>query len=81
MNTATTILGILQILTSLGLIALVILQKGRNASISGAISGGSETFFSKSKSKTRDAFLAKLTPYVAVLFFALTVVILFASRS
>lgn len=68
------ILGILVILVSLVIIVAVILQPGRRAGINGAISGGADTFLSKNKARTFDAFLSRWTKYVAILFFILAIV-------
>ncbi len=74
MNAAEIILGILVILVSLVIIAAVLLQQGRRAGINGAISGGADTFLSKNKARTFDAFLARWTKWFAVLFFVLAIV-------
>jgi len=68
------ILGILVIIVSLVIIAAIILQQGRRAGINGAISGGADTFLSKNKARTFDAFLARWTKYIAILFFVLAIV-------
>ena len=68
------IIGILVIVVSLLIIAVVLLQQGRRAGINGAISGGADTFLSKNKARTFDAFLARWTKYVAILFFILAIV-------
>ena len=62
-------------MTGLFLIAVVLLQSGKSAGLSGAISGGAETFFSKGKAKTLDAKLAKMTKWVALAFVVLTLVL------
>ncbi len=69
------ILGIAMIIVSLIIIAVVILQKGHRRGVNGAISGAADTFFSKNKARTADATLAKLTKYVAIIFFVLAIVI------
>lgn len=46
MNLAVTIL---QVLCSLALVAIVMLQSGKSAGLSGAISGAADTFLSKNK--------------------------------
>ena len=74
MNAVEIILGILVILVSLIIIVAVLLQPGRRAGISGAISGGADTFLSKNKARTVDAKLARYTKYIAIVFFALAVV-------
>lgn len=74
MSAVEIILGILVILVSLVVIAAVILQQGRRAGINGAISGGADTFLSKNKARTWDAFLARFTKYFAIIFFVLAIV-------
>ena len=56
------------------LIAVVLLQSGKSAGLSGAIAGGADTFLSKNKAKTWDAKLAKLTKWVAIGFVVITFV-------
>ncbi len=75
MNTLTIIFTIIQLMTGLFLIAVVLLQSGKSAGLSGAISGGAETFFSKGKAKTLDAKLAKMTKWFGLAFVLLTLVL------
>ena len=69
MKTAVTVI---QVLCGLFLIAVVRLQSGKSAGLSGAIAGGADTFLSKNKAKTVDAKLAKWTKWVAIAFMLLT---------
>ena len=69
MNLAVTIL---QVRCSLALVAIVMLQSGKSAGLSGAISGAADTFLSKNKAKSVDAKLAKMTKWVAILWVVLT---------
>ena len=66
------ILTVLQVLCGLAVIAVVMLQSGRSAGLSGAIAGGADTFLSKNKAKSVDAKLAKMTKWVAILWILLT---------
>lgn len=66
---------ILLILVSIALIVVVVLQSGRSAGLSGAITGGAEQLFGKQKARGIDALLSKLTVILAVLFFILTVLV------
>ncbi len=75
MNTLSIIFTVIQLMTGVFLIAVVLLQSGKSAGLSGAISGGAETFFSKGKAKTLDAKLAKMTKWVALAFVVLTLVL------
>ena len=65
------ILGVLLIIASIIVIAVVLLQQGHRAGINGAISGGADTFLSKTKARTLDATLARVTKYIAIGFFVL----------
>ncbi len=64
-------LTILVVIVSLALIAVVMLQSGKSAGLSGAIAGGMDTFLAKNKAKSWDAKLARWTKYVAILFIVL----------
>ncbi|MBO4693556.1 MAG: preprotein translocase subunit SecG [Clostridia bacterium] len=68
------ILGIAVVLVSLFIIVVILLQQGHRAGITGAISGGADTFLSKNKARTFDATLARFTKYIAILFFILALV-------
>ncbi len=59
-------LVILLVLSSIGLIAAVLLQSGRSAGLSGAISGAGEAIFGKKKGM--DELFAKLTAALAGIF-------------
>ncbi|MBB3113179.1 preprotein translocase subunit SecG [Paenibacillus phyllosphaerae] len=66
---------ILLVIFSLGLIAVVLLQKGKSAGLSGAISGGAEHLFGKNKARGLDLFLQRLTIGLAAGFFILSLVV------
>ena len=77
METLNLILTIAQVLCGLAVIAVVMLQSGKSAGLSGAIAGGADTFLSKNKAKSVDAKLAKMTKWVAIVFMVLTLVMCF----
>ena len=72
MSVITIILTVLQVLSGIAVTAIVLMQSGKSAGLSGAISGGAETFMSKGKAKTLDAKLAKSTKWFALAFVLLT---------
>ncbi|MBQ4155063.1 MAG: preprotein translocase subunit SecG [Clostridia bacterium] len=74
MEVLQIIVGALVLLLSIVIILVVILQEGHRSGINGAISGGADTFLSKNKARTFDAFLARWTKWIAVGFFVLTIV-------
>jgi preprotein translocase subunit SecG len=63
---------IIQLLCGLFLIAIVLLQTGKSAGLSGAIGGSNDMFSTKAQSKTLDAKLAKWTKWVSLAFVLLT---------
>ena len=75
------ILSIIMVLLALFLIAVVLLQSGKTAGLSGAIAGGADTFLSKNKAKTWDAKLAKATKWVAIAFLVLSLALALMSAS
>ncbi len=77
MTTAQIIMSIVYFIISLGLIAIVMLQSGKSAGLSGAIGGGADTFLSKNKAKSADARMAKMTKWVAIVFMVITLVMCF----
>lgn len=68
------VLGVVLLVTSLALVAMVLLQEGRQQGLSGAIAGGAETFLGKGKSKTIEQKLVKITKILAIIFFVLSLV-------
>lgn len=77
MTVAQIIVSIVYFVIALVLIAIVILQSGKSAGLSGAIGGGADTFLSKNKAKSVDSKLAKLTKWIAIAFMVLTLVMCF----
>lgn len=71
--TIKLVLTVIQVLLALCLIAIVMLQSGKSAGLSGAISGAADTFLSKNKAKSVDAKLAKMTKWIAIVWILLTV--------
>ena len=59
--------GILLVL-AVAIVILVLLQQGKDKKLSGAIAGGSDTFYGKSKSADKDKVLSTVTAIVSVLF-------------
>ena len=74
-NIPQLILSIVDVAAAIFLIAVVLLQSGKSAGLSGAIAGGVDTFLSKNKAKTWDSKLAKMTKWVAVAFMVLTLIL------
>ncbi len=73
MNIAEIIVGVLILLLAIVIIAAILLQEGRRAGINGAISGGADTFLSKNKARSVDAFLSRWTKVITIVFMVLVV--------
>lgn len=69
--------NIIYLIICLAIIAIVLLQSGRSAGLSGTIAGGAETFFGKNKGRAYEAILSKYTGWIAVLFIIITVILVF----
>ncbi|MEG0259118.1 MAG: preprotein translocase subunit SecG [Lysinibacillus sp.] len=70
-----TVILVSLIIISLSLIVVVLLQSGKSAGLSGAISGGAEQLFGKQKARGMDLILHRVTIVLAVLFFILAIAI------
>jgi preprotein translocase subunit SecG len=70
-----TLAVILLVIVSIGLIGVVILQSGKSAGLSGAISGGAESLFGKQKARGLDLILHRITIVLAVLFILLSIAV------
>lgn len=68
MNMKNTLLA-LQIILGLAITISVLLQPSKSDALSGLIQGSkTETFFSKNKARTKEAFLIKVTVVTVILF-------------
>ncbi len=59
---------ILIVLSSLALIASILLQSGKSAGLSGTIGGGAESIWGKNKGRSYEGLLSKLTTISAIVF-------------
>ena len=71
MEVVKIILIVLEVLASLALIVTVLLQSGKEAGLSGALSGNADTYMSKN-GKSLDKMLATATKWVALVWILLT---------
>lgn len=68
-------LKVLLVIFSIGLTVAVLLQKGKSAGLAGAISGGAEHLFGKTKARGMELVLERVTIGLAVGFFVLSIVV------
>ena len=67
-----TILTILEVIASVALIVVILLQSGKEAGLSGAIAGNSDSYMNKGKRGGMDKILATATKWVALVWILLT---------
>lgn len=72
---------IILVIVSIALILVVLLQKGKSAGLSGAITGGAEHLFGRQKARGIDLLLSRFTMVVAALFIILTTVVAYVVKS
>jgi len=77
-NGVTIFLRVVHWLITIGLIVVVILQPGRSAGL-GIVGGGAEALLGRRR-KGIDAFLSKLTVYLAVAFMVSSIALAIAAR-
>ena len=70
-----TFLIILEALCSVALIAVVLMQSGKEAGLSGALTGASESYMNKNKKGGMDKMLATSTKWIALAWVLLTLIL------
>lgn len=67
-------LGIILMVLAAIVVVLVLMQSGKEKSLSGTIAGAGESFFTKNKGKTREKKLSIITTIFTIIFILLAVV-------
>ena len=69
------ILTVLEVIASIALIAVVLLQSGKEAGLSGAIAGNNDSYMNKSNMGGLDKTLAQATKWIALVWIVLTLIL------
>ena len=69
------VLLILEVIASLALVIVVLLQSGKESGLSGAIAGNSDSFMNKGKMGGLDKKLASATKWIGLVWIVLTLVL------
>ena len=75
MEIVKNIIIVLECLLSLVLIVAVLAQSGKEAGLSGALTGASDSYLSKNKKGNLDQVLASSTKWIAIVWVVLTLVL------
>ena len=71
MDIAKIVLAVLEVIASLALIIVVLVQSGKEAGL-GAIAGNSDSYMNKNSAASKDKKLATATKWVALVWILLT---------
>ncbi|MBO4628152.1 MAG: preprotein translocase subunit SecG [Lachnospiraceae bacterium] len=75
MGALHTVVTVFYILVCVVLTIIVLMQEGKNAGLSGSISGAAETYWGKNKARSMEGKLVVLTRVLAAVFIILSVVL------
>ena len=75
MEVVKIILTVLEVIASIGLILVVLMQSGKEAGLSGALAGNNDSYMNKSKMGGMDKMLAKATKWIALVWIILTLIL------
>lgn len=75
MEIVKTIVLILEVIVSVLLTVVILFQSGKEAGLSGALAGSSDSYLSKNKKGGLDQLLATSTKWIAVAWILLTLVL------
>ena len=66
------ILAVLEVIASIALIVVVLLQSGKQAGLSGALAGNADTYLNKTSGGKLDSMMASATKWIALVWILLT---------
>lgn len=72
MDVLKIILTVLEVIASVALIVIVLVQSGKEAGLSGAISGNTDSYMNRNNKGGLDKMLASATKWVALVWILLT---------
>ncbi|MBQ8748330.1 MAG: preprotein translocase subunit SecG [Oscillospiraceae bacterium] len=75
MEVVKIILTVLEVIASIALIVVVLMQTGKESGLSGAVSGNSNSFMNKGNAGTLDKKLATFTKWIALVWIVLTLIL------
>ena len=75
MGTLEIVLGIVLLVLAVALIALVLMQQGKDKKLSGAIAGGMDNFLGGAKGDQKDKLYSTLTAVFSAIFAILVIVL------
>ncbi len=71
------VISILLFIICIALAGIVLMQQGKSAGLSGAISGAAESYFGKNKARTMEGKFERITKILATCFIILALILYF----
>ena len=75
MEVVKIVLTVLQVIASVAMVLIVLFQSGKEAGLSGALAGNTDTYMGKNKTASFDKKLAAATKWVALAWVLLTLLL------
>lgn len=75
MGALKIVIMIIYAIVCLALTVIVLMQEGKQAGLSGSVSGAAETYWGKNKGRSMEGKLEKVTKYLAVGFIILSLIL------
>lgn len=75
MEVVKIIVTVLEVIASIALVVVILLQSGKESGLSGAIAGNTDSYMNKSKMGGLDKKLASATKWIALAWIILTLII------
>lgn len=75
MEVVKIVLTVLQVIASVAMVLIVLFQSGKEAGLSGALAGNTDTYMGKNKTASLDKKLAAATKWVALAWVLLTLLL------
>lgn len=75
MQVAKVIVQIIYVLICIAIVFIVLRQESKDSGLSGALTGGSDTYWAKNKSRSVEGKLERATRYLGVAFIAISVLL------
>lgn len=81
MKALAIIISIILFIICLGLAVIVLMQQGKSAGLSGAISGAAESYFGKNKARTMEGKMERLTKILAISYLVLCFILYYVAAA
>lgn len=75
MDVLKMVVQIIYILICIALTVIVLMQEGKSAGLSGALTGSTDTFWGKNKGRSAEGALDRATKILAILFILISLVL------